>query len=138
MKTYLITPHVPLIFRDGRPFGPGERANSHLAMPPSVLAGMVRTLTGTREGRFDPEQDLDELLKAQVRGPVLVELDGSEPGEWLLPPPLDAEPAPNPTYRHTSLIDAGEQIDLRFFLTTTNNPATLYEPFPHLPLDWLI
>lgn len=133
MKTYLITPRDPLIFRDGRPFGPGERANSHLAMPPSVLAGMVRTVSGTQDGRFDATQDVQKLLKFQVRGPVLVELNGDEPGEWLIAPPLDAEPSGEGTYRHMSLVDAGDQTDLPYLLLSTDSPAKVYEPVPHWP-----
>ena len=48
MTTWIIEPHDPLIFRDGRPFGPnpGARAKT-LSFPfPSTTTGGVRTRAG--------------------------------------------------------------------------------------------
>ncbi|CAM4079748.1 type III-B CRISPR module-associated protein Cmr3 [Deinococcus marmoris] len=112
MKTYLLTPRDPLIFRDGRPFGASERAHSLSDMPPSVLAGVVRTLAGSRDGRFTMEHDLPTLLGLGVRGPVLVQVEDGVAGEWLLPAPLDAEPSREGAYRHMALLDAGSRTDL--------------------------
>src|SRR5690242_21691288 len=97
MSIWIIEPHDPLIFRDGKPFGPtpGARAKS-LAFPfPSTIAGSVRTQAGLDENgifRF-VEKDLhkDELAALKgwaVRGPFLVQLNAEgEIEEWLLPAP---------------------------------------------------
>jgi CRISPR-associated protein Cmr3 len=92
VSIWIIEPHDPLIFRDGRPFGPtpGARAFS-LPFPfPSTLAGVVRHQVGLDEqGRFrytKPPQEtaeekkhrqaiLDELKQLHVRGPFLIELN---------------------------------------------------------------
>ncbi len=96
MSTWLIEPHDPLIFRDGRPFGPtpGARAKS-LAFPfPSTTAGGVRTQIKTNDnGIFElGDSSLEDLKKLSVRGPFLVQLtrNGNDEFQWLVPAPLDA------------------------------------------------
>jgi len=105
-KTWLIRPHDPLIFRDGRPFGPTPGARAHsLAFPfPSTTAGGVRTQAKTNaEGIFDlgtndkekVEKQLTELKALQIYGPLLVETADREqrplePAALLVPAPLDA------------------------------------------------
>ncbi|MBA2288137.1 MAG: CRISPR-associated protein Cmr3 [Ktedonobacteraceae bacterium] len=96
MTTWLIEPHDPLIFRDGRPFGPtpGARATS-LPFPfPSTTTGGVRTLAGLDEqGIFDTEK-ISDVKRIKVRGPLLAELalqgDGRERPTWLVRAPADA------------------------------------------------
>jgi CRISPR-associated protein Cmr3 len=98
MSLWIIEPHEPLVFRDGRPFGPhpGVRAQS-LPFPfPSTTTGAARTQIGLDEhGIFTWETDkLDELKQIAVRGPLLVQLP--EPGDeqeqlhWFAPAPADA------------------------------------------------
>lgn len=59
-----ITPHDPIIARDGRPFGIGQGIRMRsLDWPyPSVLAGSLRTMLGKMNGGFSGE-DVDNLLK---------------------------------------------------------------------------
>ena len=93
MKTWLIEPRDPLIFRDGRPFhaNPGARAKT-LAFPfPSTLIGAARTLAGRdHNGHFDRNK-IDYLLQKEIRGPLLIAI--SKKGrieEWIVPAPADA------------------------------------------------
>lgn len=99
MGIWIIEPHEPLIFRDGRPFRlqPGVRAHT-LSFPfPSTTTGGVRTQAGLDEHGFfvaASEDDLAALKKLKVRGPLLVRLPNTggtgEPLEWLVPAPRDA------------------------------------------------
>lgn len=101
MSTWLIEPHDPLIFRDGKPFGrtPGVQATS-LPFPfPSTTAGGARSQAASERGIFtlDPQHDqqqLNQLKSLHVHGPLLAQLtrseDGSEHVRWLVPAPLDA------------------------------------------------
>lgn len=98
MSIWIIEPHDPLIFRDGRPFGPtpGARAFS-LPFPfPSTLAGAVRNRAGLDgEGRFQYANDKDalqQLKRLKVRGPFLIERTDEQQNtySWLLPAPHDA------------------------------------------------
>lgn len=93
MKSWLIEPRDPVIFRDGRPFNasPGARAKS-LSFPfPSTLAGAVRTLAGRdQNGYFDSGQ-IGTLLTKEVIGPLLVEPDDNGGvADWFFPAPADA------------------------------------------------
>lgn len=98
MKTWLIEPRDPVIFGDGKPFSgvPGGRTQS-MAFPfPSTIAGGVRNNAGSDSatGHFD-ENQIDDLMQKEVRGPVLVEVDytSGQPAineNWLLPAPADA------------------------------------------------
>lgn len=73
MTDYLtITPHDPIIARDGRPFGIGQGIRmKSLSWPyPSVLAGSLRTLLGKLTGdNFRQERTTEALKKINVAGP---------------------------------------------------------------------
>ena len=70
-----ITPHDPIIARDGRPFGIGQGIRMRsLDWPyPSVLAGSLRTMLGKMNGGF-LQEDVDNLLKdlldIDIAGPL--------------------------------------------------------------------
>lgn len=70
-----ITPHDPIIARDGRPFGAGVRMKSLDWPYPSVLAGSVRTAIGKMHActfdkcTFKPET-VSELKKIAIHGPL--------------------------------------------------------------------
>lgn len=92
MSTWIIEPRDPLIVGDGRPFGPnpGARATS-LSFPfPSTLVGALRSRAGSDEhGHFTA--DPKTVLKYEMRGPLLVELDDvGKIKECYLPAPADA------------------------------------------------
>lgn len=99
MSIWIIDPHEPLIFRDGKPFDatPGVRAQS-LPFPfPSTVAGGIRTLAGLDgQGRFtiSGDEELGKLKKLGIRGPILVELARNgldiDANHWLVPAPGDA------------------------------------------------
>ena len=93
MKTWLIEPRDPVIFRDGRPFNAsaGARAKS-LPFPfPSTLVGAARTLAGRdKNGHFDTSQ-IDALRSQEMEGPLLVELrERGGVKDWLFSSPADA------------------------------------------------
>lgn len=70
-----LTPHDPIIARDGRPFGAGLRMKSLDWPYPSVLAGSVRTALGKMNGgNFDPAS-IAALKAVKVHGPLPL-LDG--------------------------------------------------------------
>ncbi len=95
MTIWIIEPHDPLIFRDGRPFGPnpGARAKTVSFPFPSTTAGGVRTRAGIENGVFNPA-NISKVKGIHVRGPLLVELTsdsrGGEVQEWMAPAPVDA------------------------------------------------
>ncbi len=102
LHIWIIEPHEPLIFRDGRPFSlkPGVLAQS-LPFPfPSTTTGGVRTQAGLNEHGvfvYTSDDQLEALKALKVRGPLLVQLlsekDGKEQEEllrWFLPAPADA------------------------------------------------
>lgn len=77
----LLEPHDPLLIRDGRSFGSGESARSLPFVPPTTLIGLIRTLHGSRSGRFDTDKDkVDALLNLSLRGPLLAELPDGDSG----------------------------------------------------------
>ena len=88
MTTYLtITPHDPIIARDGRPFGIGQgiRMKSLNWPYPSVLAGSLRTMLGKLTGAdFAPSETAEALKMVSVAGPLPL-LDG----QIFLPAPKD-------------------------------------------------
>jgi CRISPR-associated protein Cmr3 len=94
MTTWIIEPRDPLIFRDGRPFGPtpGARART-LDFPfPSTTTGGVRTQAGMDDdGVFDTSK-AEAVRAISVRGPLLVQLarEGYAIERWLVPAPGDA------------------------------------------------
>ncbi len=98
MSIWIIEPHDPLIFRDGRPFGPtpGAQAES-LPFPfPSTTTGGVRTRAGSnKDGIFDLDAEGIRALKnLSVRGPLLIQLAPDDKdidwNNWLIPAPSDA------------------------------------------------
>lgn len=95
MAVWIIEPHDPLIVRDGKPFfaSAGARSTS-LPFPfPSTTTGGVRTRAGLNDkGVFSlyKKEDITELKKLAVRGPLLVQLDDNDAGELLVTAPLDA------------------------------------------------
>ena len=92
LTNWLIVPHDPLIFRDGKPFTatPGARAVS-LPFPfPSTIAGAVRTLSGALANGVFPVGDehvIQQVLGYRVVGPFLFD---QKQNELLFPAPQDA------------------------------------------------
>src|SRR5215468_9042584 len=81
-----VSPRDPLVARDGRPFGAtqGHRMKSLEWLYPSVTAGMVRTLLGTKNGGgFGPEE-VGLLKQIQVAGPLPMARS-----QLFFPAPLD-------------------------------------------------
>lgn len=89
MKTYLIEPRDPVMFRDARPFGAGSDKTYSLEFAwPSTIAGFVRSRAGRdASGRFDMSPD--EARALRVRGPWLVEVDAAGPVHPYVPAPRD-------------------------------------------------
>lgn len=92
-QTWLIYPHAPLVFRDGRPFTavPGARAKT-LAFPfPSTVAGAVRTRSGAfAHGGIFPKGDaqaIERVKSYRIVGPFLFSVTKKA---LLLPAPQDA------------------------------------------------
>jgi len=148
MKTWLIEPRDPVIFRDGRPFNAsaGARAKT-LSFPyPSTLVGAARTMAGRgKNGHFDASR-IATLLQEALEGPLLVELD--EKGgivDWLFPAPADALVLRHKTHQETT----GRLVPLTVLKTpdgaTTDlaglklvGPATAEKEKPHgkAPAFW--
>ncbi len=93
LRTWLVEPRDPLVFRDGRPFTsiPGARAKSVPFPYPSTLAGAVRTRSAElQHGGVFPagnEQIIEQILGYRIVGPFLYNL---KTGTLLLPAPQDA------------------------------------------------
>lgn len=83
--TILINPRDPLIARDGRPFGIGNRAHCLDWLPPSTVAGTLRTLVGKCTGGDFDQETIASLLGIHITGPF-----PWRGGELFLPAPLDA------------------------------------------------
>ena len=66
-----VTPHDPIIARDGRPFGKdqGIRMRSLDWPYPSVLAGSLRTILGKMNGGFS-DKFIEKLLEIEIAGPL--------------------------------------------------------------------
>ena len=88
MSLWIIEPRDPLVVRDGRP-NHGRSESATLPFPyPSTIAGLVRTRLGSdADGVFDPEQDLESLRRASIRGPLLAR---PADGALFVPAPRDA------------------------------------------------
>lgn len=88
-----LTPHDPLIARDGRPFGAGQ-GNRMRGLPwplPSVVAGSFRTALVKSSGGLDFSGDIPQrLMQIAVAGAFPV-----HGGELYLPTPNDAVAEPN-------------------------------------------
>ncbi len=63
-----ITPHDPLIARDGRPFGLGTRMKSLDWLYPSVVAGSLRTMLGKLNGGDFTKEKIEALKSIEVTG----------------------------------------------------------------------
>ena len=64
-----VTPLSPIIARDGRSFGAGDRMHSLDWVYPSTFVGALRTLIGKQNHwNFDPAE-IDKLIKIEVTGP---------------------------------------------------------------------
>jgi CRISPR-associated protein Cmr3 len=114
LTIWVIEPHEPLIFRDGRPFStrPGVVAQS-LPFPfPATTTGGVRTQAGLDDRgifTYTSDDQLEALKKLKVRGPLLVQIlsqdeikdrkdkkgkkdqkNQEEALDWFVPAPADA------------------------------------------------
>ena len=145
MKTWIIEPHDPLIFRDGRPFHatPGARARTLPFPYPSTLVGATRTRAGWTERGFDTSR-IDELRQLRVRGPFLVALspDG-DLQEWLFPAPADAlllktsKGDVRRVWLQPVQFPEGVYLDMPQGLHPVSaNPATKEKPFKSAPRFW--
>ncbi len=149
LTNWLIVPHDPLIFRDGKPFTatPGARAAS-LPFPfPSTIAGAVRTLSGAlANGGAFPAKDervIQQVLGYRVVGPFLF---GRKGEEVFFPAPQDVLML----RRESSDEPEAERIPLqptkRFQGVLTNLPEGLQlaapivdskaKPHPQAPTFW--
>jgi len=90
MPNYSVHPKAPLLFRDARPFGGGDTAET-LAFPlPSTLAGAFRTAYGDAI-ELDFSTQADQLLDVDVHGPILQEINSvTQQSRLLIPTPADA------------------------------------------------
>ncbi|MDF0589658.1 type III-B CRISPR module-associated Cmr3 family protein [Candidatus Methanocrinis natronophilus] len=72
MATYLtVTVRDPIIARDSRPFGTGQRMGSLDWLYPSVLAGSLRTILGNiSQADFSKQETIDALKKVSIAGPL--------------------------------------------------------------------
>jgi CRISPR-associated protein Cmr3 len=105
-RLLLIEPRDPLLFRDGRPFSAGLSASSLPFPPPSITAGMMRTILGEPTNY----SNLAELNSVVQTGPFLVCSDNDgETWQYALPKPADAvvyereSQAGNPPFRVVAL-----------------------------------
>ena len=97
-RNVVIEPRDPLIFRDGKPFGATDLAQSLPFATPSVIAGSIRTRIG-ETGDFDPAT-VTRLLKISQKGPFLA-YNCDEAWKLAFPAPADAIPYPvSPTEAH--------------------------------------
>lgn len=90
MMTYLIDPKAPLLFRDGRPFGAAERAETLPFPLPSTIVGAMRAAYGDAK-QLDFASQKDQVLKFHLTGPLLAQrhlLSGEV--NALFPKPADA------------------------------------------------
>lgn len=67
-----IAPHAPIIARDGRPFGLGQRMRSLRWPYPSVLSGSFRTMFGKRIGGQVAGDPLRLMQGLEIAGPLPV------------------------------------------------------------------
>ena len=84
--TYLtVTLHDPVIARDGRPFGTGQRMGSLDWLYPSVLAGSLRTILGNLvQADFSEPDTINVLKEVSIAGPLPL-----WDGRIFLPAPKD-------------------------------------------------
>lgn len=106
-----ITPHDPLIARDGRPFDVGIRARSLDWVYPSVSSGTLRTLIGKAsaadgENPFTDKAHLEKLIQTfTFEGPFPANF-APEGTQMFVPAPKDAyvlDAAPSDSRSHDEL-----------------------------------
>ncbi len=89
MTTWLIVPRDPLVVRDGR-INDGRSESATLRFPvPSMVAGWVRTRVGSSERGYFACDDLEDLKRSAIRGPLLVRVD-DDASTFFAPAPRDA------------------------------------------------
>lgn len=78
------------MFRDSRPFGANEHAET-LGFPlPSTLAGALRTMYGD-ENKIDYTKNIEQLLKETIAGPLFTKIcTKTNKKELLFPAPADS------------------------------------------------
>jgi CRISPR-associated protein Cmr3 len=119
VPTYLLDPKALLLFRDGRPFGATERAETLLFPLPSTTAGALRTAYGEAQ-RTDYVTGSPSLRQLAVAGSLLAKRDARTGAlEVLFPKPDDVLYLPhegtNKTLAHRlapASLRAGEGCDL--------------------------
>lgn len=67
MTTYLIDPKAPLLFRDGRPFGAAERAETLPFPLPSTVVGALRGAYGDAKG-LDFSRHREQVMRLRLAG----------------------------------------------------------------------
>ncbi len=90
VRTLLIEPHDPVIFRDGKPFTQGAIHAKSLPFPlPGTIAGAIRTRSRS-DWDFTSKDHLSRLLKIEHTGPFLaVRESASAKWEIAFPAPAD-------------------------------------------------
>lgn len=144
MTVWLLEPRDPLVARDNKPFGaiPGARATSFRFPMPSTIVGGLRTRAGSTGDHFDSSR-IAELLGKGLRGPLLVELDGTGAANFLAPAPADAIlfdddhfPGVRGQIRGLEPIDVPQDLsDLDLSLVGTSQPERR-KPAKHPPRFW--
>jgi CRISPR-associated protein Cmr3 len=128
VRTLLIEPRDPVIFRDGKPFGRGAVSARSLPFPmPATIAGAVRTRCATE---FD-DDTIERILRIQQTGPFLAAARWEDGAKWelLFPAPADCVPYDaKPPEEHPNGKDA------QWFELCPLRPATQFGG-ADLPLD---
>ena len=89
MRTLLIQPHDPVIFRDGKPFNEGALHAKSLPFPlPATIAGAIRT-RARADWDFRDQTHIDRIRAIRHTGPFLVVQN--EQGRWELALPAPAD-----------------------------------------------
>jgi len=127
MISLRITPHDPVIARDGRPFnaGAGNRMRPLPFLYPSVLAGSLRTYLGKAVDPLFPPAVVNQLRATSVHGPLLADAQ-----QLYLPRPADVLFSPDASSLHRLLpTEIGDDCG-------TDLPAIAGLPvMPHPPPD---
>jgi len=117
--TYLkVTPHDPIVARDGRPFGAGSGSRMKgLGWPtPSVMAGSLRTMLGKEEPDGFINSVVTKLKSMEVAGPLPLwngDLFFPAPKDFALRPCNAASGTPRACFRlRPRSLAEGEYCDL--------------------------